>query len=180
MVEEITPSRLSLQPPRQEEKKQQISSLWTDSLCPLCVSFFFPPPWLWADRIDFPPACGCISLRSASSLPHTLPPLPPPRLTCSLPSPALSLSLSLSQPAAELTEGWVPEPGYIHPLMFIKQVLIDYSWVCVCVGGCFYGGLPKKAADVVRDEVFLINKRHWTHCAETSRVTGRLFISWQD
>ena len=83
------------------------------------VSFFFSPPLTWADRIDFPPACGCISLRSASSLPHTLPPLPPPRLTCSLPSPVLSLS--------ELTEGWVPEPGYIHPLMFIKQALIDYS-----------------------------------------------------
>lgn len=87
-----------LQPPRQEEKKQQISSsLWTDSLSPLCVFFFFffPPPRLWADRIDFPPACGCISLSSASSLPRTLPPLPPPRLTCSLPfSGALSLSLS--------------------------------------------------------------------------------------
>ena len=43
-------------------------------------------------------------------------------------------------------------------------------------GGFLFGGLPK-AADIVRDEVFLINKHHWTHCAATSRVTGRLFIS---
>lgn len=27
----------------------------------------------------------------------------------------------------------------------------------------------------MRDEVFLINKRHWTHCAATSRATGKAF-----
>lgn len=74
---------------------------------------------LLTDRIHFLHNCACISALSLTSrshsrclhLPSHAPFLPLQR--------SLGLLLSLRRP--------VPELAYIHPLMFIKQLLTDYS-----------------------------------------------------
>lgn len=130
MVEQITQSKLSLQPLRQEERRSRyllfllIPSELT-SLRPLWLSFFHSHTPTLADRTDFPPACsGALSLvfythTHTRTQSHTVPPLTssPHMLP---PSPTLSsLLLSLRRLVQEL--------HYIQPLMFIKQLLIDYS-----------------------------------------------------
>lgn len=134
MVEEITPSRLSLQPPKQEGRRSRyllfpppllLFSELPPSVC--SASFFHSHTTTLADKIDFPPSLwlylSAQTPLSLSQCTHThtqtrCPPPTPPRLTCSLP-----LSVVL-QPSAELTEGRCWSSAIYTPSCLLSSLLL--------------------------------------------------------